>query len=441
MCDHRQVSVQDVLAARDRRAQRQQEMRLRHGAPLISFTMNIAGPVKDNAAIRRAFWAGAERVENELKRLRACVLERREHIAFTGCEMLWSVSCPAQTLKTSMCCLEEMDELGRLFDLDVVDTDGRQLKRERERTCLVCGGPVHLCARSRAHSAEMLFEKALDIIRRHFEGIFVQRVGELAQRALLTEAITTPKPGLVDCENSGAHRDMALPQFVNSACALRPYFEDCVRMGLQQLGPDALQRRGLQAEHEMQSAAGVNTHKGAIFALGILCYAAGRHGEGADTEKLCAAAAELGSWYLAKIKENNPMETGGEKQLAAYGLPGARGTAADGFQVVRTYALPAFRKALALGKSLNDAGVCALLTLISRVQDSNILRRGGKHALDFAMAEVEKLTAQDGGNLAVRALNDVFVEKNISPGGSADLLAVTYFLYWMEEAFAQGRME
>lgn len=432
----RPVRVEDILLARDRRAARQQEWLDKYHLPLISFTMNIAGEIKSDALIRRAFLTGVERIERLLARKGFAVKERMQLFAFTGCEALWAVAADAQEIKAQMLLLEEEDALGRLFDMDVIDAQGAHLSRGTERTCLICGGPVRACARVRMHSAQQLYQRAREIIRAHYDAEYLLQVGEAAQRALMYEALTTPKPGLVDMENSGAHRDMDIFSFADAICALRRYFEDCARMGLEGASVERLQHAGRLAEEKMLSAAHANTHKGAVFSLGILCYAAGCCGEGAEIADILQKAAEIGAYFLTEMQSHCRGVTGGEKQYAAYGLTGARGEAASGFETVTRIALPALEAALRQHKSLPQAGLEALMYLIMQVKDSNIIRRAGLAGQEFAAAQAEKVLQNGCMADDLRALNDLFVEKNISPGGSADLLAVTYFLHFLVEGGA-----
>lgn len=419
----RHVDIPDVLRARDERVERQNAFLRRHGCALISFTMNVAGSIKRDALIERAFREGQRRIARELERMSVPVPEICETLAFAGCECLWAADGDAQTLKQRMCAIEEQDELGRLFDIDVIAPDGSHLSRMEERRCLICGGPVRACARSRTHSAEELYQKTHGIIRRFFEKERIRQIGEWAQKALLFEAVTTPKPGLVDCENSGSHTDMDLFSFMASAAALRPYFEDCAGLGLEHADVSRLQHRGRLAEEEMLRAAQANTHKGAIFSLGILCYAMGEAGENAPMDAVLASAAKAGAYFLKQLENARSHHTGGERQYRDYGLTGARGEAASGFDTVRTVALPVLKQALAQGKSLNDAGLEALLALMAQVNDSNIIRRAGMEAQAWVMEE-----ARQSGDL--REMNRQFVRRRISPGGSADLLAAAYFLHF-----------
>lgn len=425
------VTVQDMLAARDARAARQADFLSKHGMPVVSFTMNIAGDIKVDEAILLAFREGVSRIRRELERMNAPVAEYAETTAFTGCEALWAVDADAALLKARMCQIEDHDILGRLFDIDVITADGSHLFRGNERPCLICGGPVRACARSRRHSAEELFTRAQEIIAVHFREAFIRRIGETAQKALLYEALTTPKPGLVDCRNTGAHQDMDLFSFAASASALRPYFEDCVRIGIEGGNAEQLQYAGLLAEDAMLAAACANTHKGAIFSLGILCCAIGQCGETAALADILHRAGELGTFFLHQMEDNASPVTGGEQQYHEYGLTGARGEAASGFRTVLEISLPALEAALHAGKSLQEAGLSALIHLMAHVRDSNIIHRAGLDGQRWVHAQAQHLLDNGWDESALRRLDDECITRHISPGGSADLLAVTYFLHLM----------
>ena len=435
-----------MLSARDARVERQKRMQMEHGMSLISFTMNIAGEVKRDAWIEQAFDEGVRRIEAALSEAGTFVAAREQTLAFTGCEEIWAVDAPAQELKARMCAIEEADALGRLFDIDVIDAEGRKLERATERRCLICGKPVRACARSRAHSARELSARAHEIIFAFLDEKRASEIGKLAHRALIWEANVTPKPGLVDRENSGAHRDMDLKLFLKSADALRPWFADCARIGLamRDAAPEQvfarLRKRGIEAEKAMFAATGgVNTHKGALFSLGILCCAAAMAGEGASVPAILDRAAMLARPSLDDLTELRPEDahTGGEVQYLSSGRTGVRGEAAAGFPHARDCGLPALEEALRRGVDaglkgdalFNRACLHALLALMARVEDSNILRRSGPEALRSVQSRAEALRMRGFGMDDLRRMNDDFVRENLSPGGSADLLAITIFLY------------
>jgi len=436
MNEIRKVGVPDILRARDARSERQRKLLEKHGLPLISFTMNIAGPVKTDGLIQRAFFEGVEQVEAALTARRIAVHERIQILEFTGNEQVWAVEAEADSLKEWMRAIEEEHPLGRLFDIDVLDKSGAKRSREGHRRCLICGGDVHVCARSRAHSAQELFRRAREIIGDFFDGQYARFIGMCAQRALLYEAVTTPKPGLVDAHDNGAHRDMDLFSFMASASALGGWFEQAARIGGMGLSDEdsfaRLRAEGLRAEEAMlQATENVNTHKGALFSLGVACCAAGRMGEGAPAQEILACAGSIAEHSLKDFDALNPekVSTGGERQYVESGLTGIRGEAAAGFPSVREHGLPALEAALEAGAGINDAGLHALLSLMACVPDSNILRRRGMRALRDVQVRAALLSQNGFTHDDLRAMNEDFIRENISPGGSADLLALTYFLH------------
>lgn len=451
-----QVTVADMMAAREARAQMQRTLLLRYpGAVLVCLTMNIAGPVKTDADIERAFAWGKSGVRAILAP-KKCLFEAEIHEP-TGPEAVFAVRGDAREIKRRLCALEDGSDLGRLLDVDVLAGEGEKTSREDvglpPRRCLICGETVAVCARSRAHSAQELFARAKAIIRAHFEEAFALRTAELAERALLTEAALGPKPGLVDRFNPGAHRDMDVFTFIDSACALRPYFEACVREGLAHRGKDAaacfdaLRAPGLLAEARMREAtAGVNTHKGAIFSAGVLCAALGMgyDGEGSDAMAALSRCGEMTRARMAQELSRAARGEGdscGERLYRSRGIGGVRAEAAGGFPCVREAALPRLRACLDAGMGLQDAALCALVALMARAEDTNAVRRGGEEGarrLRERAAEMdESLLARlntpdfdakkEGEALRLRlaAWDAELSAEGISPGGCADMLALT----------------
>ena len=242
-----EVSLEQVLLARENRAGRQQRLLAQYGLPLVSFTMNMAGPVKDTPLSRFAFQAGVAALTKRLGGPVSCCLTE----AVTGCEALLVYDRPAQALK-DVCMELESTEVGRLYDLDVLDAAGEKLSRPEMRRCLVCGGPVAACSRSRAHGLDAI---CAETTRRLAEFVCTT-LGDLAADALREEAALSPKPGLVDARTNGAHTDMDLLLMLRSAETLRPWFCRMVRLGLDGAAPLQLQNAGRQAEAEMLQATG-----------------------------------------------------------------------------------------------------------------------------------------------------------------------------------------
>ena len=395
-----------MLLARDRRASRQAALLSRYGRPVISFTMNIAGPVKDSPLIRYAFRSGLR----QLEALPCAQLCREVIFEPTGPEALLVYETQDARLLKAFCIrLESEGEAGRLFDLDVLDANGEKLSRETGRTCLVCGGPVSVCSRSRAHGLEAITARTGAIL----EAFAAETLGEMAENALLAEVHFTPKPGLVDEANNGAHRDMDVPLFERSAHALRPCFEEFVRLGLQGAAPAALQQAGVRAEQAMFAATGgVNTHKGAIYSGALLLHAAGRLLSGEEERSLCGLAAQTAAAIPA------PTGTHGAAVRAQCGG-------------IRTEAISGYPTAQAVLRQLRQSGpLDALLLSMSRLDDSTLWHRGGSEGAQLVRSRAADILAAPASEREARTrrLDAELIERNLSPGGSADLLAMAFFL-------------
>ena len=447
---NREVTLSDVLAAREARVLRQQRLLSAFHTPVLSFSMNIAGPVKTSPVIERAFRWGSERLLTGLVQDRLAVLTAEDIQAVTGPELTAAVQADALALKRLCVAAEDETPLGRLFDMDVIGTDGQKIDRSAvgagERGCIVCGKPGRDCASRRLHTVPELQTATARLIQTHFAAVDAAQVANIVTEALLREVYTTPKPGLVDLANTGSHSDMTVQTFEASAEALRPYWRDCMRIGIETANAPApetfrlLRKRGLEAEHTMLAATGgVNTHKGAIFLLGILCGAVGRlwmaEQPFASVESLCDESAAMTAPVLAEewesIKANPPKHpTTGQRLYLEAGITGARGESMGGFIIVRKFGLPVYRAARRSGLSENDAAAVTLLYLLANGTDTNMIARGGfavaARATDAVRVLLQKTPYPDTAQ--IETLNASFVRQNLSPGGSADLLAVTLFL-------------
>lgn len=275
-------------------------------------------------------------------------------------------------------------------------------------------------------------------------------MGQTALRALLYEVSITPKPGLVDRANTGAHRDMDFFTFVDSACTLLPYFRAFTLAGMGLAGqsfagvPPQLRAIGLRAEAEMLAATGgVNTHKGLLFSMGLFCAALGilcRQGKSIDEAEIFLLCAALAKGAPAELEKKGGAQSGatyGQRAYISHRLTGVRGEAAAGFPHVRDVGLPALHAQLARGCSLNDAGAIALLYLMAAVDDTNLIGRAGMEGLRRVQREAAELTrrfGEPGGLLKAAAQWDrELIERGQSPGGSADLLALTLMAHWVAE--------
>lgn len=296
-------------------------------------------------------------------------------------------------------------------------------------------------------------------------------VAECALEALLLEVAATPKPGLVDRRNNGAHRDMNFYTFIRSALSLRPHFALMAQAGqdLAKRPPQELfnyvRILGLAAEKDMFAATNnINTHKGALFALGLLCASAGqaccrsadRSGwqpaalgqfvaqmsqglcqrELADLNTLAAQATNAtqatGAVSLTNTEPDIKVRptaalTHGQRMYLQYGACGARGQAESGFaQVIEKY-LPYLRDLKKQQLDQDEILVRTLLLIGADLDDTNILNRVGATKAAWAKEACAALHEHYTHEAACQ-LDDLFIKERISPGGSADLLSVTIFL-------------
>lgn len=248
-------------------------------------------------------------------------------------------------------------------------------------------------------------------------------LGQLAANALLNELDTTPKPGLVDQADCGAHSDMDLPLMYLSIKTLRPHFTDMARLGFVSTLPasDDVIKTGIRAEHDMmQATGGVNTHRGAIFSLGLTTIAAAHllHTQ----EQICPDKLQM---TIAALAEHiHPAtDSHGQRAVKATGVDGALATAQKGYPMLFTQWLPTYQSLA------GDNYRChrTLLSIMSSLDDTNIIHRAGPDAARQVKRQAKQLL--DGFSLnALRELNREYIAQNISPGGAADMLAMIIYV-------------
>ena len=438
-----EVTLLQMLNAREERVHIQQNIQNKHPFPLICFTMNIAGPVKTSPLIERAFYEGLKFIDENIPK--ELVLLRHINISDTGCEAMLSINMNAEPLKNICISIEESCALGRLFDIDILDADGTKLQRDSLRGCIVCGAPGRGCAAGRLHSVHELQKVTTKIITEYFYSYDRERVAQLATSSLIQEVRTTPKPGLVDCRNNGSHDDMNINTFIESANTLTSYFSECFAIGYNtsKLKPEEtfsmLRKAGIEAEKKMYDATkGVNTHKGIIYSMGIICASIGRLWSPdvpiANLDDILSQCAKIVKKSVKADFEFIDSSTAGGQLYLKYGFTGIRGEVAKGFPSVTNISLPIYKKYFNAGLDSNFAGVITLLNLIANVKDTNLYHRGGIVGAEFAVNTVRSLIEKSTtpSTEEVIALDNEFIKRNLSPGGCADLLAITYFLHSLD---------
>jgi triphosphoribosyl-dephospho-CoA synthase len=274
-------------------------------------------------------------------------------------------------------------------------------------------------------------------------------LADAAVWSLIEEANITPKPGLVDARGCGAHSDMNLEMLHRSARSLWGTFADIASEAWEASESIGLRQRlahlGREGERNMlRTTRGVNTHRGAIWTLGLLCAGAAMlSGERNSVENICEQAsriARLPDSYTSRIKSH------GDKACEQFGVRGARGEAESGFRHVIEIGLPMLKRSRSEGLTEEFARLNTLVAIMADLDDTCLLHRGGLTALAAARAGAKAILQLGGTSTAdgFRALCDLdcgLLHLNASPGGSADLLAGVLFLDFIERNFDLQREE
>jgi len=264
-------------------------------------------------------------------------------------------------------------------------------------------------------------------------------IGRIAVQSLYWELVLYPKPGLVSLRDGGAHEDMDATTFLRSLFSLRHYFIAIAQAGATGVPMSELRRLGLNAETQMlRATGGVNTHRGAIFTLGLLSAAAGRAWIcGGDASDAALRDVLLRDWHRDLIAVHASVATvpsHGQQVAARYRVAGARGEAVHAFPSVFEIGLPAMRDALARGAGMHRARLHAFFALAAEVDDTNVLFRGGATALDRVQKGAAEFIASgsvfaDGWHDRAEMLHRECSRARVSPGGCADLLAAACFVH------------
>lgn len=273
-----------------------------------------------------------------------------------------------------------------------------------------------------------------------------EQLTAFATRALLDEVSVNPKPGLVDPVSSGPHPDMTVFTFINSSLSLQPYLRYCVQTGAAwtcelPLLFQELRQAGIRAEQAMYAATdGVNTHKGAIFSLGILAAVVAYQQNNAVVQSVPQVVQAMLHGLVAAdfahtAEKPAAQLTAGEKLFLVHHLTGVRGEAEAGYPSVFTYGLPTLKQAQG---TLNERLLDSLLAILSHFTDTNLIHRAGTVSiLTVAQRQAEAILATGGTHTAagmqlLAQMNTDFLRQNLSLGGSADMLILTIFMAQVE---------
>ncbi|WP_125153966.1 triphosphoribosyl-dephospho-CoA synthase CitG [Clostridium rectalis] len=283
-------------------------------------------------------------------------------------------------------------------------------------------------------------------------------ISSFAVQSMLYEVACNPSPGLVSIVSMGAHNDMDHYTFIDSTCSLLKYLTLCCEKGFSNKTPKEILKDarslGIDAENRMfKKTNGVNTHKGMLFLMGVVCIATAKaiHDkkdfkhiksiikdmcEGLVEKELCILKDKLNTFNSLEEMCKEIKLSYGEKLYLLYGIEGIRGEVEKGLPIIFDFALNFYKENNDLKQ--NDRLVQTLLGIMQHSEDSNILHKHSVKTLN-EMQEKSKNILSIGGVRTKKGRNEInnfdkeFSLRKISPGGSADLLAITVFFYLVEE--------
>lgn len=436
------------MEARDNRALLKNEIAKR-GLCSLSLSLNVPGFPKSNSTTKAFFRSCLRDLKYALK---ANCLEINTDEAVEDCDQagdFFIVPCTTIHLSVTeikQICedFEENHPLGRFVDVDMNDQQGNSVSSGKSKMCFFCHEkPAIECRREKAHDFEtlrsyMFSEMAMYCLKQR-EELVSKEISSLAMKAILSEISLTPKPGLVDKFSSGSHADMSYQTFMDSTAAIAPFFGELILEGFIFNTEDltkalpVIRNIGLRMEAAMFEAThNINTQKGIIFLMGLSLFACGKlfsQNDHFNKEEFRAIIQSICKDMVKKelVEITHTARSHGEDIFLKYGYTGARKEAECGFHTVFAFGLPQLMDTA----DLNDEALTqCLLALAANNDDTNILYRSNPEVLKRFKSLCDAALKNFNEGSYSEVIHFCKVE-NISPGGSADLLAVTIFVWLM----------
>lgn len=418
--------MDNILDAREKRDAYEAALVMEYGSPLITLRANYPGPMKSslwsNYTVYRMFVMLRETFD---------ILHVRHTLTSEGLVFFLIVSGSGEDIKKRCITLEDGQQLGRLVDIDVREkgtTWSRTDLHYERRKCFLCRDDAVYCVRSMRHDAE----ETLTYFRKTVEGELLEAglpesLNRLTAFALLNELCREFGYGCVTVNGTGSHRDMDFMSFIESIGAISEKMGDLLEVDVKDF--QKLRAFGRNLEDEMfKRTGGINTHKGAIFTLVFLLAGFIRSSKFSEIQELVSESANP---VLKDFLSEGTSH--GLSIYRTYGIGGIRVSAAKGFpDIFETY-LPLLE--------LDQDPESLILQIMSREDDTNVIHRSGIEALRELKDRAASLT---GGREAMedieyqkncQSLSDWCVEKNISTGGSADIISSTILLWMLKKNY------
>lgn len=439
-------ALQSILEAREQRYLMKKQLALK-GLPCVSLSLNVPGFPKSNPTAKAFFYLCL----NDLKyffKAHLVEIHHEEAIERSDAAGDFFIAPCSNGVKKShemkQLCedFEEAHPLGRFIDVDLNDESGNTVSSGKSKSCFFClVKPAIECRRDHSHDQEQLrsfmFSKMDEYASQQRESILIKQVSSLGLKALLYEISLSPKPGLVDKFSNGSHGDMDYQSFIDSSSALAPWFGELVRAGFSFQDSDLtkalpiIRNMGLHMESAMYEATrNVNTQKGIIFLMGLSLFACGKllsQSDRFEVEQFRSVISDICRDIVSNELNNSfqPTNTHGETIFQKYGYSGARGEAESGLRTVFEFGLPQLKGVTKLN---DEAMIKCFLSIAANNADTNILYRRGPLVLSIFQG-LCKTALDDFNDHHYSAVIDYCQKENISPGGSADLLALTIFVW------------
>ncbi|MCP4049208.1 MAG: hypothetical protein GY730_00665 [bacterium] len=434
-----------ILSAREKR----QSLRISAGSSFITFNLNIPGYPKSSEYIKKAFVLLAEEVKMFFSTF--FKVEEETGVDEAGHYMFIPVKEEdLKKLKKAALEFEENHVLGRLCDIDIYEKIGSSVSGSKKKKCFLCNEQAQICIKRKEHSIEELRgycdQLLISYVKDKENNNIVDNLLYCVYSALLSEVSLHPKPGLVTRLSSGPHKDMNFFTFIKSSAVLMAGYRQMAFMALNENWTaehrlNRMRMTGLKMEQEMLRVThGVNTHKGAVFLLGLAIIASVRSIKDKgiiDYEFISSDIKDMTRDITAELK-NIRINTHGALVFRDFGLAGARGEAEDGLPLVFNTGIPAARsiKSRLSGEELMTA---VLTEIIHENNDTNIIYRGGIDHLNKVKEYAGQIIDAGFWNERSRLLYEDLCSycnfHNLSCGGSADLLILTLYFLKLENIF------
>ncbi|MEG0068413.1 citrate lyase holo-[acyl-carrier protein] synthase [Cetobacterium sp.] len=446
-------NLEEFLLMREKRVEIQNSIINKFKKPILVLRANYPGEDKNNF-IPKSIVEVIKKEITEIFNSDILIVEKISSIE--GPTYIFSIDYPGIEIKKIAMVIEDNHTLGRCVDIDVFDETGYPFSRSdfggEKRKCLICENMAFVCGRTGAHSHKQIqnviqekYEQYLDIVETQ-ESIS-NTFSNNALKSIVLEVSSSPSFGLVSPLTKGAHKDMDFFTFLDSSFALTPYLKSVSKAGYSPLPIDLIFKKirymGKVSEQEMFLATNnVNTHKGMIFLIGItLAMASKAKFENLSFRDISNLISEMCKDILKdfdNIRSKSNL-THGEKLFLNHGIVGVRGIVKKGLDIIFDEAIDVFENSLLKENDINASMVRTLIFLMSSLEDTTILHRHDIHVLNNVKLEAMELHSMfEHSPLDISLLKEIenkYSKERISPGGAADLLAVTIFLQSIKNMF------